>query len=288
MVGKKAELAGKFEKLKNGHKANGEELDDSFAIIKNGKPVTSVRKLSKEEVDLSVRRVSRIVKIGMFMDRYPAELSGGQQQRVAIARTLAPEPQVLFMDEPLSNLDAKLREEARAWLRGLIVELGLSALCVTHDQTEAMAMSDRILLLKNGRIEQEGTPAELYAAPRSLYVAEFMGSNNRFEARVAKQEGESVLLAGEGWHLSGRTQSQFQEGDVAQAVIRLERVNVTDEPGENRIRASLLTTMYLGDRWEYLFQQGETRIRAYGQTPRPSGEYWLELPQHDCWVFASN
>ena len=115
-------------------------LNEKFEFVKDGKVVEEVRKLTKEEIDLSVRRVSRIVKISMFMDRYPAELSGGQQQRVAIARTLAPEPTVLFMDEPLSNLDAKLRLEMRYELQRLHVETGSTFVYVTHDQMEAMTL----------------------------------------------------------------------------------------------------------------------------------------------------
>ncbi len=194
VVGKKAELAGKLEKLKNGHKANGEELDDSFAIIKNGKPVTSVRKLSKEEVDLSVRRVSRIVKIGMFMDRYPAELSGGQQQRVAIARTLAPEPQVLFMDEPLSNLDAKLRLEMRYELQRLHLETGSTFVYVTHDQMEAMTLATKICLINNGVLQQYDAPLEVYNKPDNLFVADFVGnpSINFIEAK-GKQSADGKI-----------------------------------------------------------------------------------------------
>jgi iron(III) transport system ATP-binding protein len=216
----------------------------------------------------------------------PAELSGGQQQRVAIARALVYNPPVILLDEPLSNLDAKLREEARAWLRELIVSLGLSALCVTHDQTEAMAMSDRILLLRNGRIEQEGTPAELYGAPRSLYTAEFMGSNNRIEARVAAVDGEHVTLAGDGWQLQAQAREALTAGQHAQAVIRLERVQVADGPGTNRLEAELVTSMYLGDRWEYLFHCGDLRLRAFGHVPRAAGRHWIEFPANDCWAFA--
>jgi iron(III) transport system ATP-binding protein len=108
------------------------------------------------------------------------------------------------MDEPLSNLDAKLREEARAWLRELILKMKLSALVVTHDQNEAMAMSDRILLLNNGVIEQQGTPQELYGQPTTLFVADFMGSNNRVPGKIAERRGDSALLAGAGWQLWGR------------------------------------------------------------------------------------
>ena len=118
--------------------------------------------------------------------RYPHQLSGGQQQRVAIARALVYEPPVILLDEPLSNLDAKLREEARAWLRTLIVTLGLSAIHVTHDQVEAMAIADRIVLLDAGVIAQEGSPTALYNEPATLFAAEFMGSNNRLDGKLVE------------------------------------------------------------------------------------------------------
>ncbi|WP_432720034.1 ABC transporter ATP-binding protein [Jeongeupia wiesaeckerbachi] len=247
----------------------------------------SLRKVSQAEIKQRVQKALDQLGLGHLAERFPFQLSGGQQQRVAIARALVYNPPVILLDEPLSNLDAKLREEARAWLRELIVSLNLSALCVTHDQTEAMAMSDRILLLKNGKIEQEGTPAELYASPNSLYTAEFMGSNNKLNAKVVSVEGEQVKLAGDGWELNGQARDWLSAGADAQAVIRLERVRVVDGPGHNRIKAKLITAMYLGDRWEYLFHQGETRFRAYGIEPRNAGDYWVEFPANDCWVFAA-
>lgn len=245
-----------------------------------------LRRVSAAETKQRVQHALDQLGLGHLAARYPYQLSGGQQQRVAIARALVYNPPVILLDEPLSNLDAKLREEARAWLRELIVSLGLSALCVTHDQTEAMAMSDRILLLRNGRIEQEGTPAELYGAPRSLYTAEFMGSNNRIDAQVASVDGERVTLAGDGWQLEARARETLSAGQPAQAVIRLERVQVVDAPGANRLRAELVTSMYLGDRWEYLFHCGALRLRAFGHVPRTAGEHWLEFPANDCWAFA--
>jgi len=163
-----------------------------------------LRKVSSADQNRRVQSALNQLGLGQLAGRFPYQLSGGQQQRVAIARALVYNPPVILLDEPLSNLDAKLREEARAWLRELIVSLGLSALCVTHDQTEAMAMSDRILLLRNGRIEQEGTPAELYGSPRSLYTAEFMGSNNRIDAKVTAINGDRVTLSGEGFQLEAR------------------------------------------------------------------------------------
>ena len=168
----KAKLAAAEEKCK----AAGCSFDKDFAYIKDGKPVTEVRKLSKEEIDLSVRRVARIVKIGMFMDRYPAELSGGQQQRVAIARTLAPEPSVLFMDEPLSNLDAKLRLEMRSELQRLHLETGSTFVYVTHDQMEAMTLATRICLIENGLLQQYDAPLTVYGRPNNTFVADFVGN----------------------------------------------------------------------------------------------------------------
>lgn len=157
-------------------RGEGCTFDKDYAYLKNGEPVKSVRKLTKEEIDLSVRRVARIVKIGMFMDRYPAELSGGQQQRVAIARTLAPEPSVLFMDEPLSNLDAKLRLEMRSELQRLHLETGSTFVYVTHDQMEAMTLATKICLIENGVLQQYDAPLTVYGQPNNLFVADFVGN----------------------------------------------------------------------------------------------------------------
>ncbi len=189
------ELEKKLADIKASYQAKGLELDKDFAIMKNGVVLLDKRKLSKEEVDLAVRRVARIVKIGMFMDRYPAELSGGQQQRVAIARTLAPEPTVLFMDEPLSNLDAKLRLEMRYELQRLHVETGSTFVYVTHDQMEAMTLATKICLINNGVLQQYAAPLEVYNKPNNLFVADFVGnpSINFVEAR-GKQEDSKLIF----------------------------------------------------------------------------------------------
>ena len=173
-----------------------QNLNDQFEVVQNGQVVTEVRKLTKEEIDLTVRRVSRIVKIGMFMDRYPAELSGGQQQRVAIARTLAPEPSVLFMDEPLSNLDAKLRLEMRYELQRLHVETGSTFVYVTHDQMEAMTLATQICLIDNGVLQQYDAPLTVYHQPANLFVADFVGnpSINFVEARGTQAADGAIDL----------------------------------------------------------------------------------------------
>ena len=191
-----AKIDKELESIKAAHKAKGEELNEKFEVVKDGKVVNVVRKLSKEEVDLSVRRVARIVKIGMFMDRYPAELSGGQQQRVAIARTLAPGPQVLFMDEPLSNLDAKLRLEMRYELQRLHLETGSTFVYVTHDQMEAMTLATKICLINNGVLQQYDAPLDVYNRPKNLFVADFVGnpSINFVEAKGTQREDSTIEL----------------------------------------------------------------------------------------------
>jgi ABC-type sugar transport system ATPase subunit len=173
-----------------------QSLNERFEVVKDGQVVTETRKLSKEEIDLAVHRVSRIVKIGMFMDRYPAELSGGQQQRVAIARTLAPEPTVLFMDEPLSNLDAKLRLEMRYELQRLHVETGSTFVYVTHDQMEAMTLATRICLVNNGVLQQYAAPLTVYHQPNNLFVADFVGSPsiNFVEAKGTQRQDGAIEL----------------------------------------------------------------------------------------------
>ena len=194
-----AEIRVLREKVEAAKKAG---LTDDFQIIRNGKPAVSVRKLTKEEIDLSVRRVSRIVKISMFMDRYPAELSGGQQQRVAIARTLAPEPSVLFMDEPLSNLDAKLRLEMRYELQRLHLETGSTFVYVTHDQMEAMTLATRICLINNGVLQQYAAPLEVYNHPENLFVADFVGnpSINFVEAKARQSDDGTIDMTVLGNH----------------------------------------------------------------------------------------
>ena len=191
-----AALREKAEAARKALEATGGSYDADYAIYKDGQPVTEVRKLTKEEIDLTVRRVARIVKIGMFMDRYPAELSGGQQQRVAIARTLAPEPSVLFMDEPLSNLDAKLRLEMRYELQRLHVETGSTFVYVTHDQMEAMTLATQICLINNGVLQQYQPPLTVYNHPQNLFVADFVGtpSINFVAAKGAQQPDGSITL----------------------------------------------------------------------------------------------
>ncbi len=243
-----------------------------------------LRKMAAKDIQDKVNEVLSQLGLGHLGERFPHQLSGGQQQRVAIARALVYNPPVILLDEPLSNLDAKLREEARAFLRELIVRLGLSALMVTHDQAEAMAISDRILLLNNGKIEQQGTPQSMYESPDTLFTAEFMGSNNRLPAQVVQRNGAGARLKVGGRELSATVRGLGDAVD-ASALIRVEEVRIGRTPVDNGIELPLLTSMYLGDRWECLFKSGEAHLRAYSKQRLDPGQYWLEMPAEKLWVF---
>ena len=229
-----------------------------------------LRKVASGEIKQRVQSVLEQLGLGHLGNRHPHQLSGGQQQRVAIGRALVYNPPVILLDEPLSNLDAKLREEARVFLRELIIKLGLSALMVTHDQNEAMAISDRILLLNNGVIEQQGTPQEMYGNPATLFAAEFMGSNNRLHGKITDVVDGRVNV-----------------GQDATAVIRVERLCLGATPQDNMLELPLLTSMYLGDRWEYLFRTrgDDFAIRAYGSSLRNTEHCHLTFPVNDLWIF---
>ena len=189
----------KYEELSDkeiqDYETKGYEVNDAYELVKDGEVVVKDRKLTKEEIDLKVRHVARVVKIGEFMDRYPSELSGGHQQRVAIARTLAPGPKVLFMDEPLSNLDAKLRLEMRGELKRLHLDTNSTFVYVTHDQLEAMTLATKICLINNGVLQQYDAPLDVYKKPNNLFVADFVGNPaiNFLEVK-ATQVGQEIKM----------------------------------------------------------------------------------------------
>ena len=243
-----------------------------------------LRKLGNSDINDKVKDVLSQLGLGHLAERFPHQLSGGQQQRVAIARALVYNPPVILLDEPLSNLDAKLREEARAFLRELIVRLNLSALMVTHDQGEAMAISDRILLLNNGVIEQQGTPQSMYETPNTLFTAEFMGSNNKLKGKLIQRDGELATINAGGEQLKATVRGK-DVGEEVTAIIRLEKVRIADSHTENAIKLPLTTCMYLGDRWECLFGHAEGGLRAYSPFKLAAGEYYLQLDADKLWLY---
>jgi len=237
------------------------------------------------EIKARVEKTLSQIGLGHLAERYPHQLSGGQQQRVAIARALVYEPPVILLDEPLSNLDAKLREEARAWLRTLIVTLGLSAIHVTHDQVEAMAIADRIVLLEGGVIAQEGEPTALYNEPATLFAAEFMGSNNRLDGTLVEVSGGRATLDVFGERIAGMARTRAAAGTKAVGVIRLERVRCASGPAPSRLKMELKAPMYLGERWELVFARASLTVRAYASAPLAPGEHYVEFPPEALWVF---
>jgi len=244
-----------------------------------------VRRAPEAETRQKVGAVLERLGLGQLADRYAHQLSGGQQQRVALARAMVYNPPVLLLDEPLSNLDAKLREDARAWLREIIKQTETSALYVTHDQTEALAIADRVLLLDRGLIQEEGAPEQIYGAPTNRFSAEFMGSNNRFEGKLAEVSGDRGRLQGEGWTLWGQLRANKIAGETATGLMRVERLRLSDGPGTDHLRMRLSSALYLGERWEYLFHLGDLRIRVWGEERLPEGEYWISVPATSLWIF---
>jgi iron(III) transport system ATP-binding protein len=246
-----------------------------------------LRKVPAAQIDARVRAILEKLGLAHLAERYPDQLSGGQQQRVAICRALVYEPKVLLLDEPLSNLDAKLREEARFWIRKLILELGTCAIMVTHDQGEALAMADHILLLKDGVIMQQGTPIDIYSNPHTFYSAEFLGTNNVSKATVSAVKGAGVTVHGDGWSMQGvwRGSGTPAVGQPVRVVVRVERVAVGSANGAERIEMDHDASLYLGDKWEHRLRRGDLRIRAYGASRLDGGKVELSIRPQDVWIF---
>jgi iron(III) transport system ATP-binding protein len=254
-------------------------------VLENVEYPLRVRKVAGPEMRKRALDVLREIGLTGMSERYPHQLSGGQQQRVALARAIVYKPPLLLLDEPLSNLDAKLREEARVWLRELIERLEISAVCVTHDQVEALALADRVLLLDQGRVEQEGAPEEIYDRPRTLFAAEFMGANNRFSGKVVETRGAMGRIAGDGWQLWGQLRGDRKTGEDAIAVIRLERTRIQHTAGENCLPATLETAVYLGERWDHLYRACGLRVRAWATTAPAQSPHFLCFPAESLWIF---
>ncbi|WP_051639714.1 ABC transporter ATP-binding protein [Cellulomonas sp. URHE0023] len=193
-----------------------------MSIEKNIAFGLEMRRLPKQEIRRRVDEAVALVKLEQHVHKLPGQLSGGQQQRVAIARAVVLEPRLVLMDEPLSNLDAKLRLEMRTEIRRLHQSLGLTTIYVTHDQEEALSMADRLVVLRDGRVQQIGTPAELHDAPRNAHVADFMGYRNLLDLVITSVEGTSVTATDQGFTLRGTAVDPVAVGDRVRAAIRPE------------------------------------------------------------------
>ncbi len=225
-----------------------------------------VRKLPRQVIKEKVERAQRLVHLEQYSSRKISELSGGQQQRVALARALVIEPDILLLDEPLSNLDAKLREETRVEIKRLQVELGITTIYVTHDQHEAMALSDRIMVMNKGRIQQIGTPQEIYNKPANLFVASFIGETNLIEGTVKEvTDNHAVVEVDNGIILKGmKTNSvpelNFQVGKRVTLSIRPEVINIGE--GANQLQGEVLLTEFSGSSINYLVKVGQNEFNV--------------------------
>jgi ABC-type Fe3+/spermidine/putrescine transport system ATPase subunit len=202
----------------------------------------NVQKRPRDEIKRRVARVLDLVELTGLENRAPNQLSGGQQQRVALARALIMEPKVLLMDEPLSNLDAKLREQMRTEIRRIQKRLGITSVYVTHDQVEAMTLSDQVVVMNQGKIEQVGPPDEIYRRPRTRFVADFIGSSNSF-AGTCLPDGVDVPGLGV---LRGRA-TEIASGETAVLVVRPEDISLV-APGEGLLAGTVLDTQFYGGR----------------------------------------
>lgn len=230
------------------------------------------RKIAKPVVRQKVAEALDMLQLEDFVKRYPHQLSGGQRQRVALARAIVNEPELLLLDEPMSALDAKLRAEVQIEIRRLQRKLGKTFILVTHDQDEAMTVSDRIMVMNNGTIEQSGTPTDVYEHPVSRFVAQFLGSANLIDGERSAT-GVTTRLG----QLRARRIPPWQKGTLA---IRPERIRVAHQtPASNAFRTVVKEMIYRGDHYDVFVEPGALRVRVSpGEPLRVGQRIWLELP----------
>ncbi len=233
----------------------------SFGLELKGMGKADIRRRSDE--------IMSFLELDGYGDRYPAQLSGGQRQRVALARALAPDPALLLLDEPLGALDAKLRGQVQQELKSIQRRTSKTFFFVTHDQEEALTMSDRIVVLNRGKVEQDGTPEELYFRPASRFVAEFIGETNLISGRMRGSEGDMVLMDWEGTTLKGKAPADIPgEGKPITASVRLEKLGFHAErpQTENAVQGRVVGKTFLGSRMTMQIAVGENgnaMLRAY-------------------------
>lgn len=251
------------------------------------------RNVSRSETEERVRRVLDLVQLPETADRYPKQLSGGQQQRIALARAIVIEPDVLLLDEPLSALDANLREDMRVELKRIQDRIGVTTVFVTHDQSEGLAMSDKIVVMSAGRVEQVGAPQDVYNAPASEFVADFLGASNILAGQCTGVDGTSAMLEVPlfGRVAVPRAQAPALEAPgAAKLVVRAEKLTLrpegTDPQGALTLPATVETVDYQGQAVRYFVRAGDTQLQAInlidGRPFTVGQEVVLHLRPRDC------
>ncbi|MFG2088412.1 MULTISPECIES: ABC transporter ATP-binding protein [unclassified Spirillospora] len=247
------------------------------------------RKVKGDRRRARVREVLDLVELGDHADRYPHQLSGGQQQRVALARALAHPPDMLLLDEPFSNLDAKLRERSREWLKALQQQVGITTVFVTHDQDEALSISDRVAVMDKGVIRQTGTPTEVYQNPADLFVADFVGTANVLPAEIVEVDGARAVVRLPG--APGVLSVPHDGSDVGKAFlsIRPEAIQIVRDVSkgtpESAIAAKVESVSYLGDHYRYVVLIGDERVVVTTTRPADDSELTIRLPSEDLRLF---
>ena len=223
-----------------------------MTVMENVSYGLNMSRLLKEKVSEKALEGLELVGMSKFGERYPSELSGGQQQRVAVARALVLEPEVLLFDEPLSNLDAKLRRKVREEIRELQQKLKLTTIYVTHDQEEALAVSDKIIVMNDAKISQEGTPQQLYEEPENVFVSDFIGDANQVNAKILKTQNSEaeVDIGGNIIKLpfKGRLLSEVK------VAIRPQSIQLSKTQKKQGLSAKVIKSSYLGDHFEYTIE----------------------------------
>lgn len=205
-----------------------------------------MKKVNKEEIEKRVKKVLKLVELDGFEDRLPSQLSGGQQQRVAIARGIVMNPKVLLLDESLASLDLKLKRMMQIELKKIQRKLGITFIYVTHDQDEALTMSDRIIIIEKGVIEQEGTPQDIYQNPKSTFVADFIGESNIFKSKIVKVKEDTIDVEFDKRIFTIKKEENDKLDDTINLMIRPENIYISHRPSKDSIQGIVKTVVYDG------------------------------------------